>query len=155
MRVADLVPATLEHARELAASLRAEDREELRACGEPDPYVVIARGVTACDVSFAAVLDGHVGAMFGVGPLDPSITEFGQIWFLTGDLFAKRPRAFVAVARKAMGLLLEKYPEVGNVIDARYAAAVRWAKWLGFEVGAPLAFGPEKRLFHPARFKRS
>jgi hypothetical protein len=40
-----------------------------------------------------------------------------------------------------------------NFIDARYEAAVRWAKWLGFDVGAPVPYGPAGMPFHPARLE--
>jgi hypothetical protein len=75
------------------------------------------------------------------------------MWFITGQKFIERPRAFARPARAVMAQLLERYPILVNYIDARYEAAVRWAKWLGFRVGEPVPYGPAGMPFHPARLE--
>jgi hypothetical protein len=45
--------------------------------------------------------------------------------------------------------LAESFPcEVVNYVDARNVRAVKWFKWLGFEVSEPEPFGLNGELFH-------
>jgi hypothetical protein len=154
---AAIVEATYADAAALAASLRPEDAAELAAIGETDMTLAINRCMDASTVSFAAVLDGQVGAMFGCGPVRSALGSpdgLGWVWFITGKTFAQKPRPFARPARAVMAQLLERFPILVNYIDARYEAAVRWAKWLGFDVGAPVPYGPAGMLFHPARLEK-
>ncbi len=151
---ATVVPATRELAELLAPLMRAEDVAELRA-GGLTPLEGLLQSIEGSDVAQAVMVGGQVGAMFGVGPLAGVNERVGQVWFLTGRLMSKHPAAFVRLARPAIASMLELYPVLFNVIDARYAAAVRWVKWLGFEVGEPQPFGPAGVLFVPARLRRA
>lgn len=150
LKVADELDAL-----ELSLSLCPEELAELRAL-EPGrtPLEALQRSMRDSDASWAAVAGGEVGAMFGVGPLAGVSQDVGQVWFLTGEAFRRRPLPFARVARQVVGVMLEFYPVLFNAIDARYAAAVRWAEWLGFDVGAPQPFGPAGVLVVPARLRR-
>lgn len=152
MSAADLTFAagTVEHAAALAPTLRPEDLAEVQACGFEDARHALVEAVEGSTVCWACLVDGEVAAMFGVG--DGPGGE--QLWFLTGQLFVTRARLFVSRAKEVMRRLLERHADMQNHIDARYLAAVRWAKWLGFEVGDPVPYGPAGQLFHPARIKR-
>lgn len=150
---AQLLPATLEHAEALARAMRPEELAELEAAGL-EPLEAVEMSMRKSDASFAVLVDGQVGAMFGVGPLAGVSERVGQVWFLTGTDFPKHRRAYVRVARSAIAAMLELYPVLFNIIDARYAAAVRWAKWLGFDVGEPQPYGPAGVPFVPARLRR-
>lgn len=148
-----VLPATPELAEQLAGTMRPEDVAEVRAQGW-EPLPALLQSMRGSDVSIAVVLGDQVGAMFGVGQLAGVSARVGQVWFLTGEVFARHPKAFVRVARQALAQLLELYPVLFNLIDTRYAAALRWARWLKFDIGAPLPFGPEGVLFAPAHLRR-
>lgn len=145
------IPATLEHARELAGTLRPEDAAEVLACGY-SPLEGLERSVRMSSRAWAIVAGGEVAALFGV--FGYSGEDAGCIWFLTGQVFLKNWRAVARVAPAVMRELLEGCGCLDNVIDARYSAAVRWARWLGFQVGTAVPYGPEGRLFHPAVITR-
>lgn len=145
------IPATLEHAAELARTMRPEDVAEVAACGY-SPLDSLRRSVSMSSSAWAIVAGGEVAALFGVVAYPGE--DAGCIWFLTGQVFLKHVRAIVKMAPQVMRELLEERGCLDNVIDARYSAAVRWAKWLGFAVGEPVPYGPEGRLFHPAVIKR-
>lgn len=141
---------TFDHALELAKTLRPEDLAEVQACGFLDAVQALNLAIAGSKVSWACLVDGRVAAMFGVG--DGPGGE--QVWFLTGRLFLEHARLFVSRAKEVMRRLLEHHAQLQNHIDARYPAAVRWAKWLGFEVGEPVPYGPHGQLFHPAHIRR-
>jgi hypothetical protein len=43
--------------------------------------------------------------------------------------------------------MLELCPKLGNYCDARYTAAHRWLRKLGFTVHPPEPYGPKRALF--------
>lgn len=142
---------THEHAEELARTLRPEDLAEVKASGFADARAALLFSIDSSKVSWAAIVDGKVGAMFGIGTGPAG----DQIWFLTGEVFRQHARLFVRRAKEVMRRLLQHHASLANHIDARYPAAVRWAKWLGFEVGEAVPYGPAGQLFHPACIRRA
>lgn len=151
---AQLVPADSAHAEALARAMRAEDAAECRA-GGLEPLEAVLTSLEGSDIALAAIVDGEVGAMFGVGPLAGVSDRVGHVWFLTAEPFAKNPRPYMRVARKAISVMLDLYPILFNIIDARYDAAVRWAKWLKFDVSKTThPFGPDGLPFIAARLTR-
>jgi hypothetical protein len=147
-----IIPATREHAEELAPTLRAEDVAEVQACGYVDGRHALLMALERSSAAWAALLDGKVGALFGVS-VGPGI-EDDLIWLLAGAVFAKHPRPFMRRAKKILEQLLDYHPSLGNFIDARHAESLRWVKWLGFTVGEAVPYGPAGLLFHPARIER-
>jgi hypothetical protein len=68
-RDAVIVPGTLLHCLRLGDSIRPEDAAELAAIGAPDSHTALLECHITSEASFAATLDGQVGAMFGCGPV--------------------------------------------------------------------------------------
>ena len=141
-------PANELHAICLAPDLRVEDLAEVKACGFHSALHALASSVRASTQCWAAVADGEVACMFGLCP-------DGIVWFLTGKGFRKHVKAFVRAAPQLMAELLERGGTIGNWIDARYSGAVRFARWLGFEVGPAVPYGLRGEPFHPAVYRRT
>ncbi|MFA5943193.1 MAG: hypothetical protein WC876_01865 [Candidatus Thermoplasmatota archaeon] len=152
-----ITPAQQAHCEALAPLLRPEDVAEAEAMLEDfsTPLHCLEASVAQSSCAWAALVDGQVDAMFGVVPFETAALEHprGLIWFVTGQGFPRHALAFARVARPVIRALFESFGPLCNYIDARYLAAVRWAKWLGFVVGAPVPFGPKGLLFHPARLE--
>jgi hypothetical protein len=47
----------------------------------------------------------------------------------------------------------KRYGRMTNYVDARHTKAVRWIKWMGFEVLPAIPLGPQQALFHPFRLE--
>lgn len=143
MRVS-IVPGTLELATALGPLLRDGDVQEGLALGlEPKAGVIAA--VHESEVSWACLFDGEVAALCGVVPSRrTTLGDSGRalVWMLSGRACNAHPKAFLRCSRVVLDVLLEQYPVLINVIDARYAGALRWARWLGAEVSEPEPFGP-------------
>lgn len=155
---AEVVPATLMHSVELGDTMRPADVLELEAAGfEPHQALVysLSRSAVACSL----MLEGKVGAMFGVCPHHvggvAAGVEMGQFWFLTAHLFGRHPRPFLRAARRVVKALLLRYPVLFNAIDARYTGALRLAESFGAEFGSPSALGPLGLPFVPFRIRRA
>jgi len=141
-----IVPATVAHAEAMAGRLRAADSAEIAAAAFMDERTALVRSVEQSMDAWTALEGGKPIAMWGVG--SPGLfDQTGRIWLLTcpdverhRKQILRQSRAFVARAR-GMFLVLE------NVVDARYAGAVRLLRWLGFTVFPPQPYGPNDAMF--------
>lgn len=157
--MADLQPATEAHARALAPLMRPEDAAEVKASGGYEPLAALLDAVSMSERPLALLFDGEVAAIWGVVPL-PAPTFLGEsrtavVWLLTGAAVERHPLAFLKLCRPALRMLLDRYPTLINAIDERYTVAVRWAKWLGFDVWPALPFGVDGLPFHFITISRS
>lgn len=145
-------PATDEHVAALAPLLRAEDQAEVLAEGYGGAAHALLESIAASDLARAVLFDGEVAAIFGVAPTKEPGTGF--VWMLTGRAVARHPKAFLRACRPTLAALLEGYSRLVNVVDARYAAALRWARWLGFSVGQAAPLVPGGHFFCPIDVRR-
>jgi hypothetical protein len=153
-----LVEATPEHAEALAPQMRLEDEAEVVASGFADAREALLVSLAGSLAAYALLFDGEVAALFGVAPLDETLlgtSSSGVAWVLTGRAATRHRKAFVRWSRPALALLLRERHHLVNMVDARYAAALRWARWLGFRIGEPEPFGPHGHLFCPISIRRS
>jgi GNAT superfamily N-acetyltransferase len=129
-----IVEATEAHLVELAQRLRPLDRREVLALGFDDPLVGIKDSAARSDWVKAAVDDvGRVAAVWGVGrsPDDPTR---GEPWFLSTPTLARHRRAFLRGSPGEMAALRGQFEALSGLVDGRYAAALRWVRWLGFSL---------------------
>lgn len=127
MKAVVFEPATAAHAVALAPNLRPECLRDVLALGYPDALDGLLAGF-ASEMSFAALLDGEVLAMFGA-------SESGEVWVLTSNAVLKHPRAFLRCCRPGLALLWERCGHLTNYVDARFEDCIRWLEWLGCELG--------------------
>lgn len=145
--------------RALAEVMRHEDAAEVRAAFGVTPLEALRKSIEVSAFACTAELGGEVAAIFGIedGPrrslLGPR--EYDVVWLLTGRACAKYPRAFFRASRRVLTAFLELRPVLANMIDARYSAALRWARHLGAEVRPAQPWGVEDLPFHPVIWRRS
>jgi len=134
-----MLPATEEDARELAPLLRAEDRAEVLALGV-EPVDGLLQSLAAAREAWTYRDNGPIICMAGVSPLS-LIGSTGVPWLLGSPLVAVHRRAFLVETRRMVAHWLTVFPLLRNVVDARYEAAIRWLRWLGFTIGEPFPLG--------------
>lgn len=146
-----LEPVTADHVEELAPKVRAADAAEVLASGGYSPREALEESVAASDHAFALVVAGEVLAIWGVvGWGHPGAPPAGGIvWAITGAAVEQHRRIFWRQSRVAVSVLLRHYPMLFNYVDARYTAALRWVRRLGFEVQEARPFGVSGLPFHP------
>jgi hypothetical protein len=151
-----LVPAKAEHAFVLSTTMREKDVAELARCGL-SPLEACLQSLRVSEVSFAALYDDVVGALFGVEPL-PRQGVLGdgadRLWLLTAHVLAERPMAFFRAARRTIQMLLVGYPVLRNVIDARHDDALRFARAMGARFAMAVPYGPMGEPFIPFEIRR-
>ncbi|PDT45347.1 hypothetical protein CO661_24090 [Sinorhizobium fredii] len=132
----------------LAPRLREADRQECLANLGIDPKFILPYTVIEGGPSWAFIDDGGkcIG-LFGVDPVDQH-PHFGLCWMVTSDDVFKHKKQILRDSPIWLNKLHDLYPLLGNHVDARNAAHVRWLRWLGFSMLRTIPeFGVERRPF--------
>jgi len=149
MTVISIESATEADARELAPVLRAADRLEIeRLLGQHDPLEPLLASVHGAREAWTGRADGEIVCMWGVCPAT-LIGPTGIPWLLGSDLVPLHRKAFLRENKRWVAHALDLFPLLRNVVDARYAEAIRWLRWLGFTLHAPRAMGVHGEDFIP------
>lgn len=149
--------ATEAHARALAHLMRPEDEAECEAVGL-SALAMILKSLGASEIAYAVFFGGELGCIVGVAPYDGDTalgaSGCGTVWMLSGGAVARHKRAFLRTSKTVLAGLLERYGYLENVVDSRYAAAIRWAKWLGFVVREPRRYSFSETPFCHIHIRR-
>jgi hypothetical protein len=144
-----VVEATVAHAEQLAPRMRSADTLEVQSSAGMTPLAALLASLRASVYSRALLIDGEPAALWGVAPAAGDDQDIGVVWLLTGDLADRHPLALMVHCRAELQRMLEVRPVLTNAVDERYPGAVRWLRWLGFEVGEAVPFGTSGLPFHP------
>lgn len=137
--------ARIEDVRFLAPRLREADVNEVLALGFRNSLAALEASFYSSDAVFTGLIDGVPAMMFGVGA--PLFAESGTVWALGTDTLTAHPREMLVYGRRKIRELLEEFPVLENWCDARYHAAHRWLKRLGFTLSDPEPHGPHGEEF--------
>lgn len=147
-----VIPSVEAHAHALAPEMRAADATEVMAGEERTPLEALLVALARSDRPRTALINGEVAAMWGVAPVEDTV---GVVWMLTGKPVDVEPYLFMRRCKEELRNLFEDgWETLVQAIDARHAKAVRWARWMGFEVLEPVPFGTQGLPFHPVRMRR-
>lgn len=146
---AEIIPATAEHAAELAPLVRQADRDEFMAASGQSPEEVLADGLALSSHIWAGLLDGRVVCMFGVAPM-PGADGVGVPWMVGSERLDRCASVFLRRCRRSgmIRQMLDAYPVLMNAVDCRNTRAIAWLKWLGFSFGNPIPYGAAGLPFH-------
>jgi hypothetical protein len=134
----EIVPATEEHCRILAETMRKEDLAEVSIGVFSSPIEDLLWGLENDDFTETVLVDGKVAFIFG-GAVDLD-GQHGEIWGLSSDVCERVPILMVKLGRRIVGEYLEICPEWSNFCDARYARSLKWLKLIGAELGERVSF---------------
>lgn len=144
----EIVPATMAHIAHVAEHMRQADIDELAACGKT-PQAVLSLGLIASEECYAGLIYGEPVCIFGVRLEN---WKWSTPWLLGTDAIEKNRRIFMRESRLWFTEFAAKYGNLRNWVDVRNEKSIAWLKWLGFEVGDPIPYGPYGMPFRP--FKR-
>lgn len=144
----EIVDTTLDQALTLAPRMRPEDAAEAWAGARLRPADAIRYSVLGTPRPMAGLIDGKVEFVFGVGLLS-ILGMAGAPWMLTGIGVTSHQIIPVLLlrSRKVVAEWFETYDQLENRVDARNVEAVRWLRWLGFEIDEPAPYGPDALPF--------
>lgn len=134
-----IVPATEEHARVLARTLRDGDRMEIAALGVPAEQVIAAH-VRQSLRAWTALDDGVPVFIWGFRT-QSLIAHTAMLWALSAKGVERHKRALMEYSRDFVAVMQQRFPRLEAVVALDYPAAVRWLKWLGFQSGDIVLIG--------------
>ena len=126
---------------QLAATMRAEEIQEVYALAGYTPEEALRKSFLASRDAYSAFAGDTILAMFGIRPYS-LVSHTASPWLLTSQARANRySRELLRSSREAIAHWRQDYSLLVNEIDARYTQSIRWAAWLGFTVGEPRPLG--------------
>jgi hypothetical protein len=138
----DVRPATLDDVNAVAALLRPEDVDELKAYNsELDAHEGVLLAFRLSAHTWVGTINDEPACLFGV--YEPKY--FGTIgcpWFRGSTRMAGHTMAFLRASRGVVAGLLDHYTLLSNAVDASNRKAIQWLEWLGFEVDDELIYLP-------------
>lgn len=144
-----IVPATSAHVGEMSLTMRQVDRDEAIAQTGIHPALALGMSVGNSEAVWAGLADGRVLCVFGVAETDEG---HGAPWMLGSDLLVPHQRKFLRHCVECVEIMQTMFPVLENHVDARNKTAIRWLRWLGFDILPTEPHGPYGLPFHP--FKR-
>ena len=138
---------TLQHVSRMRGQLREEDARECWASAHLLPDAALMVSFTRSDKCWTALLGGKPVACFGVAPVS-WLGRKGVPWMLGTDDFKKLGVKAARVSRKYVRQMLEGFDVLENWVDVRNLVSIKWLKWCGFTIEAPIPYGPEGLPFH-------
>jgi len=144
--------AVLDDCYDLAPRVRKQDVEELEASVDMSVEDQLVFAFKKSTDPKAGVIDGNVECLFGVG-VDSLLTVRGTPWLISSDVLVKHAKPFLRGSRDYIRSLEDEYMELSNHVYVKNKDAIRWLRWLGFEIKDPEPFGYKKLMFHPFKLK--
>jgi hypothetical protein len=136
----------------LAPRLREADIAEILAASNMTPLQALESGAKNSMLSWTATIDDEIICMLGVTPIS-LLNGIGCPWLLGSNLIDKHAGAFIKTSAAYIPRMLEVFPHLFNLVDARNKKAIRWLKRAGFLVHEPIEHGPHNMMFHPFEIK--
>lgn len=144
--VAEMLPVDDRLIAMTVANARMQDRVEFECLRgltvEQELRDSVARSVNPR----AYVVNDRVVAMFGDIKHDDRI---GVPWLISTTEVAKHRRAFLVECDREVAAMRQRHQVLINYTDARYVKALRWLRWLGFQMHEAVPYGVNGELFHP------
>ncbi len=143
-----IVPTTEDHMIELSHTMRPADVQECWAANHYTPYEALKHSFYYTNKPITALYNGEVMCIWGVGKIS-YLSKEGIPWMLTSHLVDIHYREFLRHSIRLLEDIKSEAIVLTNMVDARNSKSIKWLKRLGFEIHAPVPFGPDKMLFHP------
>jgi hypothetical protein len=134
----------------LGPRLRLADQLECHASGADDPVDGIRRSVADSVFARVLVIDNELVAIGGCveHPLSTQLSPIGVPWVVGTPRLIEHPRVLQREGRRYIAAMLERYPQLVNVVHAANTHAVGWLRHMGFSLSPPAPWGPRGALFH-------
>lgn len=137
---ARIVPAEWAHIPAIVAGVRQADIDELWASSFSTVEGAIERGLRASTAAWTVLYDGAPVTIAGVAPLS-ILGAVGVPWLVGTAAVERAPVPFLRASRGYVPRMLGLYHHLVNYVDNRNTTAIRYLRWLGFQMGEPTPHG--------------
>lgn len=127
----------------LAETMRAVDRIECSVIARATPRDALRQCVDGAEWTLAAFdADGVIVTAFGVTA--NFMGDEGFPWMLSANGIERYAKAVLTFAPRYVADMRERFQRLSNVVHADNRSAIRFLRWLGFEIGKPMQLGGHK-----------
>jgi hypothetical protein len=147
-----IIPATADHASDIAPRMRPDDALEVYAAAGQSPLSALLYSIERSDFAYTVEFDGRPETMFGCGTSD-IISRIGAPWLLGSHALERHYRHFLRGSRFWIAKMKDEYAVLRNTVDDRNVVSKRWLEWLGFELGEAIPMGYERLPFRTFEMK--
>jgi hypothetical protein len=150
------VDATMAHAEELAPYLCEADTAEVWAANHLTPIDALRLSVLQSREMITGIADGRVVLMAGVATRSFLGDQTrGVTWMLGAEELPQHSKHFLRGSRRFIEIVRPRYSILENWVDKRHHRAIKWLRWLGFEIEEAVPFGIDRMPFHYFSMQRS
>ncbi|AYG06872.1 hypothetical protein D7M10_07115 [Pseudomonas fluorescens] len=153
MVAADVLPIEPEDIAVILRDVRQADIDEIVEGLGVSLENELADGIAGSLNARKIVVDGHIVAIFG-DAVHSVLGSIGVPWLISTVHVERHARAFLKVCKPEVQGMLTRHRHLFNYVDARNTAAIRWLKWLGFDFGEAVPYGPKRLPFYPFTLNR-
>ena len=153
MVAADVLPIEPEDIAAILRDVRQADIDEIVEGLGVSLENELADGIAGSLNARKIVVDGHIVAIFG-DAVHSVLGSIGVPWLISTVHVERHARAFLKVCKPEVQGMLTRHRHLFNYVDARNTAAIRWLKWLGFDFGEAVPYGPKRLPFYPFTLNR-
>lgn len=139
-RKVEIGPYQPGHGAALVANIREIDRKEVHYAFMLDPGRALAMSVASSVGCWSATVDGEVASVFGVARKS-QLSRDGVPWLLGTPVMDTAPASVARHSLVYFDRMSRAFPVLENRVWAENHLAIRWLKWLGFDMEEPKPFG--------------
>lgn len=133
MNAYTITPATLELIEAMEPHARQADVDELQAASGKTPGEAMREGLKISLETWAGLVNGEPICIFGLAPA--SILGGSAIpWMISAEGVDRFAVGFIRRCRPVVAGWSQSFPSLWNYVDARNTRAIRWLRWLGFQI---------------------
>jgi hypothetical protein len=143
----EILPATADHGRAVAANMRPADIAEVWALGRHSPLEAIERSLNVSGERWTFLADDMPLAIFGCS--ETTFSAIGSPWLLGAVGVERFTRQFLELGQLYVSRWALQYHDLYNFVDARNERSIDWLGRLGFKFADPILLGPDGCSFLP------
>jgi hypothetical protein len=130
----EILPATPGHIFTILNNLRPREAAVCELMYGEQFKEILVREYSQSLLTFVGLIDGKVGAVWGVRTHEVFSRE-GYVWLIGTRLVDEHPVVFLRHSRRLIAELRGIYTALFGCVVTDYLEGRKWLEWLGFEIG--------------------
>lgn len=134
-----IIPCTQEHLDRIKGRLRAVDKEEVEDTTGQSCDLVLQQSFEVSIVSYVVIANGLPVLVAGLAPHFRD-EDKGIPWLLGTDEMGLSAvsKTIARYSKKMVNSFHDLFSELENYVGENNYLALRWLRWMGFDVGSPI-----------------
>lgn len=145
-------PSTIEDVEFLSTRLKDADIREVWSSHHYTPHEALTISMEKSIICLTISNKGVPLGMFGI-TAETYLSDVGLIWLLTSDDINKIKIRFLRRSKDFVDLMLGRFSVLYNFTSADHTESIGWLRHIGADMGEPMKYGVEQKMFIPFKFE--